>query len=301
MKFLFAILILCVPAVIFAQDAPAALPTLPTLSRIAPLPAMASGFVIAGVTKNAPFTADESGQTVRVMADGNSITENWTGKIARNSLGNTRREITGGKADNASRPFMFDGPGMVTLGTGEGISRVLTARLGSGLAPLSTIVSGTNLDSPEIEKAITLARAAKAGEGDGGVRVVTGTGAVDSGRVITLANTMRAVEADGAVRVEGSSIAPIIRTESKYQSRKESLGTRDFGGFQAEGTRVTITMPAGSVGNERDIEVVSETWFSKELGVVLYSKRSDPRSGETTYQLTNIVRAEPDASLFQNK
>ena len=29
------------------------------------------------------------------------------------------------------------------------------------------------------------------------------------------------------------------------------------------------------------------------------TRHSDPRSGETTYRLTNIVRAEPAASLFQ--
>jgi hypothetical protein len=28
-------------------------------------------------------------------------------------------------------------------------------------------------------------------------------------------------------------------------------------------------------------------------------KRSDPRTGDNVFQLTNIVRAEPDASLFQ--
>ena len=31
---------------------------------------------------------------------------------------------------------------------------------------------------------------------------------------------------------------------------------------------------------------------------MVYSKRSDPRTGEQTFQLTNIVRTEPDASLF---
>jgi hypothetical protein len=29
------------------------------------------------------------------------------------------------------------------------------------------------------------------------------------------------------------------------------------------------------------------------------TRRSDPRSGETTYRLTNIDRSEPDRSLFE--
>jgi hypothetical protein len=34
------------------------------------------------------------------------------------------------------------------------------------------------------------------------------------------------------------------------------------------------------------------------LKTIVYSKRSDPRMGEQTFKLANIVRAEPDASLF---
>ena len=45
-------------------------------------------------------------------------------------------------------------------------------------------------------------------------------------------------------------------------------------------------------------EIVYGRWFSKELGLVVYSKNTDPRFGEQTYKLTNIVRAEPDPSLF---
>jgi hypothetical protein len=52
------------------------------------------------------------------------------------------------------------------------------------------------------------------------------------------------------------------------------------------------------MGNEKPITIVSEVWTSPELKVVVSSKRSDPRMGEQTFQLTNIVRAEPDAALF---
>jgi hypothetical protein len=45
-------------------------------------------------------------------------------------------------------------------------------------------------------------------------------------------------------------------------------------------------------------KIVSEVWTSPDLKAVVYSKRSDPLMGEEIYQLTNIVRAEPDPSLF---
>jgi hypothetical protein len=81
--------------------------------------------------------------------------------------------------------------------------------------------------------------------------------------------------------------------------RVEQLGTKEYEGVRADGTRTVATIPAGAIGNVRPIEIVSERWHSPELGVVVFSSRADPRFGETIYRLTNITRAEPDASLFQ--
>lgn len=79
----------------------------------------------------------------------------------------------------------------------------------------------------------------------------------------------------------------------------ESLGTRQIEGVTAQGTRSTHTIAAGAIGNQAPIHIVGERWYAPELGVVVYSRRSDPRFGETIYRLENIVRAEPPAELFQ--
>jgi hypothetical protein len=65
------------------------------------------------------------------------------------------------------------------------------------------------------------------------------------------------------------------------------------------GTRTTTTIPAGEIGNQAPIHIVSERWYSPELRVVVASRRSDPRFGETNYRLENLVRSEPPAELFQ--
>lgn len=80
--------------------------------------------------------------------------------------------------------------------------------------------------------------------------------------------------------------------------KKEDLGTQTIAGVTAQGTRITRTIPAGQVGNEKPITIVHESWYSNDLQTVVMSKRTDPWSGETTYSLTNIQRAEPAASLF---
>lgn len=78
-----------------------------------------------------------------------------------------------------------------------------------------------------------------------------------------------------------------------------SLGTQTINGVQAEGMRTTRTIPAGAIGNANPIVITNERWYSSELQTVVMSKRSDPFQGETTFQLTNIQRQEPEASLFQ--
>src|SRR5262249_238057 len=98
---------------------------------------------------------------------------------------------------------------------------------------------------------------------------------------------------------EAPSSLTSVRNIPKYNTSTEQLAKQMVEGVECEGTRSVTTMPAGAIGNERPIETVNETWFSQELKIMIMSKRSDPRFGETTYRITNISRSEPDASLFQ--
>ena len=80
---------------------------------------------------------------------------------------------------------------------------------------------------------------------------------------------------------------------------REQLGTKSISGLQAQGTRVTRTIPAGKIGNEKPIQVVTERWFSTDLQLPLATTHTDPMMGTMTSNLTNINRTAPDASLFQ--
>jgi len=82
-------------------------------------------------------------------------------------------------------------------------------------------------------------------------------------------------------------------------SNRQSLGTQSFDGVLAEGTSSTSILPAGSIGNDRDIHVVDERWYSSDLKTATMTKHSDPRSGESIFRLTNIHRGEPSPDLFQ--
>jgi hypothetical protein len=87
--------------------------------------------------------------------------------------------------------------------------------------------------------------------------------------------------------------------ESSPQVRTRKLGTKQLEGVRAEGTERTITIPAGAMGNALPMQIVSERWYSPDLKVVVMTRRIDPRFGETRFRLTNIVRGEPPAHLFE--
>jgi hypothetical protein len=90
-----------------------------------------------------------------------------------------------------------------------------------------------------------------------------------------------------------------FKTGTAARMTAEDLGEKALNGVMAQGTRETRTIPAGAIGNDRELLMVDERWFSNDLQVMVKSVNSDPRFGETTYQLTNIVRAPQDPVLFQ--
>jgi hypothetical protein len=97
----------------------------------------------------------------------------------------------------------------------------------------------------------------------------------------------------------GIAEAKVREEKERNEFRNEDLGTQAIEGVNAVGSKTTITIPAGQIGNERAIEIVDERWFSPDLKTVVMTRHSDPRSGEVIYRLTNINRTEPDHSLFE--
>ena len=79
---------------------------------------------------------------------------------------------------------------------------------------------------------------------------------------------------------------------------RERLGTKPIEGLEAEGTRTTVTIAAGEIGNEAPIAIVTERWWSNELQEPVLIRFSDPRVGERVYRLTAIARGEPSPQLF---
>ena len=260
--------------------------------------------------KNAPFSAEAVSESVQVLADGNRIVRSSTSKLYRNSEGRFRREMSGGSGGVFSTNFNV-GFGTTILDPVVG-HRVMLDSL-SGTARVATLGSGQNVT---IVRGTTGAPLSEAQRVEMERKLSTARTLTEAQRAEYAAKAkeyeeraveLRTVSPAVAIAGSGHSIATLsgeggfafaTRSDTKYDSKSEELGTRDIEGVSAEGTRRVTTIPEGAIGNERPIEIVYESWYSKELGLVVYSKHSDPRFGEQTYSVTNIVRSEPDPSLF---
>jgi hypothetical protein len=103
---------------------------------------------------------------------------------------------------------------------------------------------------------------------------------------------------ESGAQVKTESAGAMVKQRAMANLKTDDLGTQVIDGLAVQGKRITRTIPAAQAGSERDIEVVTETWTSPELQMVVMSKTSDPRFGDSVYKLTNISRAEPDPALF---
>ena len=218
-------------------------------------------FDMAQTVTNAPYSADIVTDVVQTLADGNRIEHHNTASVARDSQGRVRRE----------QQLAAIGPILPQANAG----RIVT---------IMNPVEGVHYSLDPMRKVAMRSPMPKGVQGGvARTQVVIGSGAIEgvAGRAVT------------------TDVDTIVTRRAPEQGRTEQLGTSSIEGVQAEGTRTVVTIPAGTIGNQAPIEMVTERWFSPELGVVVLSRRTDPRFGETTYRLQNIARGEPSPDLFQ--
>jgi hypothetical protein len=229
----------------------------------------------------APYAATVTNESLQILADGNRITQSSTGTTARDSQGRTRQDAplpAIGNMSAANAPhlvFINDPVGQktYTLNLTEKTAQSF-AMPGADGTGMGVGVGGSAEGNTFFLRLKQEAEASAPGQ----------TPEISTQKTLTIMDKMDKAKA------ETFGEATEVDTED--------LGTQTMEGVIVTGTRTTKTIPAGRIGNERPISIVIEVWTSPDLKTVVMSKRSDPRMGEQTFRLTNIVRAEPDASLF---
>lgn len=87
--------------------------------------------------------------------------------------------------------------------------------------------------------------------------------------------------------------------EGKRYLTRESLGSDVIDGLNVTGTRETISINAGVVGNNQALVTTREFWYSPDLQVNLSVTRKDPREGTQVIHVVDLSRSEPDPAMFQ--
>jgi hypothetical protein len=256
-----------------AKGVVASAPTLPIISPTLPFGHVfdmeTMGFRPPGTVKNAPFSAEMIFESIDMPKDGNRTVKRSSTLMYRDSQGRTWSEhsfklpVQPGGANIEHTIIRISDP------VGE-VGYALESQ--TRTAHQFTIVQPAN--SPNVAPALK-ARPLKA-DGSGGL--------LDK---IDIACGLSSYMPLGASCI------------SESLGKHESLGKRMIEGVEAEGIRITHTIPAGERGNEKPVEIFHERWYSQELQMYVMTKWFDPRSGETTHRLTNLNRSEPAASLFR--
>ena len=82
-------------------------------------------------------------------------------------------------------------------------------------------------------------------------------------------------------------------------ANEEDLGIQELSGLSVRGVREIQTIPPEKSQTGKEIVVSDEYWYSEDLRINVMIKHVDPRQGSVTMTVTQIVRADPDAALFE--
>lgn len=78
----------------------------------------------------------------------------------------------------------------------------------------------------------------------------------------------------------------------------DDLGIQTIVGMSAHGYRETTTVNPGVMGNDKQMVVIREFWYSEQLGISLRSVLDTPETGRQVFTVKEVTTSEPDPSFF---
>jgi len=265
------------------------------------------------VVKNAPYSALSVSERVQQLADGNQIVRKSSAMNYRDSAGRTRTEV---RDDNGEvRVVTIHDPvegvryvlhpknkTATRVGAPGDIARAAAEQARAAAAQARVSGEHARIAAERAREHVQQLR--KEGKLPEGERFIVKEVERDGEhRDVRIRIAQAGAEAARATREMSVHLGPMIAGaigDAKWSSKAAArdLGTREFSGVKAQGRQRSYEIPAGEIGNRNPIVVSSETWTSPDLQMLVYHKRSDPRSGEMVYRLEDLKREEPAAALF---
>jgi hypothetical protein len=266
------------------------------------------------IIKDLPYSAEMVSERTQVLADGNQIVHKSSTMSYRDSAGRTRHETRNSNGEVTNIAIEDPSQNMTWILHPKDKTAIKLNRPGPGTGPL-----GAHMAIEGRLAAAEAGRAAAAGASAGAAararveqmrrdgtlpageqpKNADGSGTVIKNVVVQI----RDGKDPGAARAMHAEIGPMLTEafadrEWAAHSTQKDLGSRDFAGVTAQGKLRSYEIPANAIGNRNPIVVSDEQWYAPELQVTVYTRHSDPRSGEAVYRLENLKRGEPAAALF---
>jgi hypothetical protein len=262
--------------------------------------------------QNAPYSAQMVTERQQVLSDGNQIADRHTTMAYRDSAGRTRQEVADAKGEPKVVTIHDPVAGATWIlnpreRTATKIARA-TARKAAEAGRKTAEEARARVEQMRRDGSLPTVERRKLDDGSEEI-VVKRVARVNADARQDLRQDVRiqvskALEENGAAlrdaRVRLAPLAAGVFGDMKWASKAttKDLGTRDFNGIKAEGKLRSYEIPAGEIGNRNPIVVSDETWYAPDLQVTVYTKHSDPRSGDTVFRLDNLKREEPAPGLF---
>jgi hypothetical protein len=211
----------------------------------------------------APYSATEVVQSQETLADGNVIQRKRQTNVYRDSSGRVRTEET------------------ITPDASTGKAPYTVATILDFVAGKRYELNSSTMTAHESPLRVPHDPPALGGRNGNGTASGTTTGG---------ASPMAVRRGPGqGVNSNDPNRPSVVRTQ---------LTPSTVNGVLAAGTQHVETIPAGVIGNTRPIQTTRTEWVSNDLKVPVQIKSNDPRFGSSDMELTNIIQAEPSASLF---
>jgi hypothetical protein len=250
---------------------------------------------------NAPYSAQMVTERQQNLADGNQIAERHTTMSYRDGAGRTRQEVGNAKGELAVVTIHDPVAGKTWILRPQDRSATLAGSAAHWAEVGRRAGEAARLRIEQMRKDGSLPGVERRKGADGSEEIVI--------KRVQRAEAPAAADSVQNVRIQVRQpsgqfeLAPMMTGvfgDARWSARAttKDLGMREIGGVKAEGKLRSYEIPAGEIGNRNPIVVSDETWTAPELQVTVYSKHSDPRSGEVVSRIENLKRGEPAASLF---
>jgi len=241
------------------------------------------GAVMGPTVKNAPYSALETIENTQTLADGTHIDRTTQTMVYRDSAGRMRRETP-------DAVTIWDPVANVSYALDPKAQTAMKLPLGLGIGPIGPGTAGPIINEQRGPNGQTMRFE---------YRAVGGAVVTAAPPDAPLPIPAGAGQSPDTFFLKAGPLSGLSAMQVKLTPKSESLGQQTIEGVSAEGTRMTSTIEAGQIGNDRPIQFVDERWYSHELETVVKMSHSDPRTGQESLQLTGISRVEPSPDLFQ--